>query len=135
MLAPHDREALTHLAMDYIDAVNTRDRDRWASTWCEDATWIISSGAIQGASAIVDRWVQAMAGYDRVVQLFGGLAVDDAPADADEVTARVHFSEEIWQGDELVIDRRFTYHDRCRRTADGWRYVERRLAEAGRRAS
>lgn len=131
-LDPLDRLALAELAMAYVDAVNTRDRERWARCWCPDGRWVTSRGEVVGAEAVVERWVTAMAGFDRVVQLYGGIVVDDVPPEADEVTARVHFAEEIWQGDGRIVDRRFTYLDRCRRTETGWRYLERRLHEAGR---
>ena len=126
-----DRVALAELAMVYVDAVNMRDEARWANCWCPEARWHISSGELVGVDAIVEKWVGAMASFDRVVQLYGGIVVDEAAPGATEVTARVHFSEEIWQGDERIVDRRFVYLDRCRRTEGGWRYLERQLNESG----
>lgn len=126
-----DRLELTALAMDYIDAVNVGDRRRWARCWAPDARWTIRDETIVGADAIVERWTSAMARFDRVVQRFGGIAIDDVDPAADSVVARVHFFEGLWVGDDPPVENHFTYHDRCLRTADGWRYDERRLLPTG----
>ena len=65
-----DEYAIRQLVEKYADAVNRVDKDDWASTWCEDSEWDLSSmPAVTGKDAIVELWVNAMAGFPFVAQL------------------------------------------------------------------
>ena len=49
-----DEYAIRQLVEKYADAVNRVDKEDWASTWCEDSEWDLSSmPAVTGKDAIV----------------------------------------------------------------------------------
>ena len=65
-----DKEEIRSLVEKYADAVNRVDKEDWSSTWCEDSEWDLSSmPAVKGKYAIVELWVNAMAGFPYVAQL------------------------------------------------------------------
>ncbi len=66
----NDDYAIRQLVEKYADAVCRRHKEDWASTWSEDSIWDLSSmPAVSGKDAIVDLWVNAMAGFPYVAQL------------------------------------------------------------------
>jgi uncharacterized protein (TIGR02246 family) len=63
------RDAVAELVHRYADAVVHYDADLWASTWSQDATWVLGPGReVEGREAIVDLWLRAMSGFEAVVQ-------------------------------------------------------------------
>jgi len=65
-----DELAIRHLVSAYADAVNRRDESLWTSTWADACEWTLpGAGTFSGKEAVVGLWVQAMSGFDFVVQL------------------------------------------------------------------
>ena len=81
-----DKEEIRSLVEKYADAVNRVDKEDWSSTWCEDSEWDLSSmPAVKGKDAIVELWVNAMAGFPYVDQLIQNGTTE---VDGDTATGR-----------------------------------------------
>jgi AcrR family transcriptional regulator len=123
---PATQLALRQLVDRYCDAVLRRDTAAWAATWTDDATWDLGGGALEGREAVVAAWEQAMAGFDWVVQAAPTLVLEVDEA-AGTGTGRVTVEERFQRADGRRGILLGVYHDRYRRTADGWRFAARRL--------
>ena len=65
-----DRLAIRELVETYSDAVTRADKQAWEQNWTEDAVWTLNLPGlekVEGRKAIVELWVQAMAGYEFVL--------------------------------------------------------------------
>ena len=125
-MSTDDFVALQRLVFQYSDAVNRRDRERWADCFVDDATWSLLGRTYIGKNAIVTRWEAAMDSLALVVH-----SEHDGDAwyvDADRGVGR-WYVDERYRGLEgpatLVLGH---YDDVYVRTADGWRFAERSLA-------
>ena len=88
-----DEYAIRQLVEKYADAVNRVDKEDWASTWCEDSEWDLSSmPAVSGKDAIVELWVNAMAGFPFVAQLIQNGTTE---INGDTATGRWYIVEHI----------------------------------------
>ena len=50
-----DEYAIRQLVEKYADAVNRVDKEDWASTWCEDSEWDLSSCLLYTSPSPRDR--------------------------------------------------------------------------------
>jgi len=88
-----DEYAIRQLVEKYADAVNRVDKEDWASTWCDDSEWDLSSmPAVKGKDAIVELWVNAMAGFPFVAQLIQNGTTE---INGDTATGRWYIVEHI----------------------------------------
>ena len=89
----NDDYAIRQLVEKYADAVCRRHKEDWASTWSEDSIWDLSSmPAVSGKDAIVDLWVNAMAGFPYVAQLIQNGTTE---VDGDVAKGRWYITEHI----------------------------------------
>lgn len=123
---PATQLAIRQLVDRYCDAVLRRDAAAWAATWTDDATWDLGGGSLEGQAAIVAAWEHAMGGFDWVVQFAPTLVLDVDEA-AGTGTGRVTVQERYQRTDGKRGTLLGVYHDRYRRTAEGWRFAGRRL--------
>ena len=89
-----DRLAIHELVARYADAVSRRSAEDWGKTWAEDALWMVPEfpglERVEGRSAIVAAWSQAMTNYtlNFMVQTLGALDIQ-----GDQGTGRTHNAE------------------------------------------
>lgn len=62
-------EPIRRLVHDYADAVCRGDADAWGATWAPDGVWDMGSIRLEGRSAILGAWEQAMSDYDQVIHV------------------------------------------------------------------
>ena len=119
-----DELEIRNLVARYSDAVNRRDAEAWGATWAEDGCWRILDMAPEGRAAIVALWKKLMQGFPFVVQMpsTGLVEVNGAAA-----TGRFYLTEYGCGADGVGRLTLGVYHDRLRRTKDGWRFQERRF--------
>jgi ketosteroid isomerase-like protein len=120
----NDRDAVRDLVHRYSDAVCRRDAEQWAACWASDAVWDVFGTAIEGHGAIVDLWVQAMAGFDAVVQTIQN---GTASCAGDRGTGRWYVQEHyrLASGDNGIM--LAAYDDDYVRSVDGWQFARRAL--------
>jgi ketosteroid isomerase-like protein len=123
---PATELSLRQLVDRYCDAVARRDEEAWAATWTEDAVWDLGRGEIKGRDDIVAAWVQAMDGFEWVVQI-APLAVFEVDETAGRATGRVTVQERFRRRDGATGTLLATYHDVYERSAAGWRFAARHL--------
>lgn len=118
-----DEQAIHALIGRYSDAVFRRDASDWGSCWAEDSAWHLMGTTVNGRDAIVTMWTQAMAGFAFVAffSQVGHLAIE-----GDTATGRVWTHEVLETADGTLSRPVGRYDDRYVRTADGWRFAERR---------
>ncbi len=64
------RSSIADLVHSYSDAVVRRDVNQWASTWQDEAKWILPGSRVSvGKAAIVELWTAAMDRFDAVFQV------------------------------------------------------------------
>lgn len=119
-----DRVEIEALRGEFTDAVMTNDHDRLAALFTPDGTMRIPDAGITAAGrreiralaerreALADCFVQTT--HPGVVRL-----------DGDTASGRAYLSELIHGRDGSSYRNHGVYHDRYRRTPDGWRFVER----------
>lgn len=119
--AAADLAAIRDLNDRYADAVQRADADSWGALWAEDACWTLMGSRVEGRSAIVALWRQAMAGYGFVgfFSQMGAIRVT-----GDRAEARV-WTQELLVGPEGERRPLGRYDDICVRTAGGWLFRER----------
>ncbi|MCB2014545.1 MAG: nuclear transport factor 2 family protein [Sphingobium sp.] len=107
----------------YVDGVNQRDAALWASSWDEEAEWILfSPEPVCGRKAIVASWEEAMEGFPFVVMhaTHGDVSVSGDRAQGRSYTFEV---AETADGKRLRVWGRYDDEYRCR---DGeWRFSRR----------
>lgn len=119
-----DETAIRALVHRYTSAISTRDPDAWSSTWADDGVWDIAGSATTGRDAIRTAWIAAM---DRFVDVGHVAAFAELTVDGDAATGRWVVDEETSDANGKTFAFSADYHDRYVRTADGWRFAERRL--------
>ncbi len=119
-----DRVEIEALRGEFTDAVMMNDHDRLASLFTPDGAVRIPFGDIEAAGpeqiralgerrqALMDFFVQTT--HPGTIQL-----------DGDTATGRAYLSELARGHDGSSHLNYFVYHDRFRRTPDGWRFTER----------
>jgi len=119
-----DRYEIDALRGEFTDAGAMRDYDRLAGLFVDDAVWRIPQGNIElaGREAIRTGIARMQAQWEFFIQQsHPGIIV----VDGDEATGRAYVAElgRFANGDSH--QNYAIYHDRYRRTADGWRFAER----------
>ncbi|GAB3430406.1 nuclear transport factor 2 family protein [Actinophytocola sediminis] len=121
-----DRVEIEALRGEHVDAPTVGDYDRFASLFTEDAVWRIPFANVElaGRTAIragIERlqgawefWVQNT--HSGTIRL-----------DGDTASGREFVSETGRQRDGTSVVMHGVFHDRYRRTAEGWKFTERVL--------
>lgn len=119
-----DRMAIDTLRAEFTDAAMMRDYDRLAGLFTPDGVWRIPEGGIEvtGREAIL-RWCQGVP--DRLEFLVQTTHPGVVRLAGDTATGRAYLHEVIRQKDGASHQNFALYHDRYRRTPDGWRFTER----------
>lgn len=102
----------------YCNAVLRVDVAEFASTWAEDARWLIpGDGIIEGRDAITATFEKIRPTYRQCVQeiLNGTISYKDG----DSATARWQIRERQWHEDGAVTELIGVYHDVMARDIDG----------------
>ncbi|GMA25634.1 hypothetical protein GCM10025864_33930 [Luteimicrobium album] len=125
--ALRDGAAIDALRAEFTDAVMVHDFDRLASLFTDDgAVRMPDVHAVAEGRAAIRASVERMQGsWEFFVQVSTPGAVVPDPDDPDAATGRT-FLEELGRLRDGTSHRNHgIYHDRYRRTADGWRFAER----------
>lgn len=124
-----DRAAIIDLAVAYAAAVDNRDWDRLATLFADDAHWEYPAGRQrhEGPAAIVAYIGSAIENLDATQHLNGNHVVTVRGDDAEHSCYyhAQHIRRGAEGGDNFLAGG--TYHDRLRRTPDGWRFVSRSI--------
>lgn len=119
-----DLDAIRTLVHQSSDAVCRRDAGDWGATWAAAGVWDIGNGPVAGREAVTAAWVEAMNGFDSVVQtVLNGTAT----LTGDTGTGRWHFQEYFVVangGPGMLFG---VYDDAYTREADEWRFARRVL--------
>ncbi|MCT2581883.1 nuclear transport factor 2 family protein [Actinophytocola sp. S1-96] len=119
-----DRVELEALRAEFTDAGMTHDYDRFASLFTRDGAWRIPHAGIEfvGRETIRAGIERAQARWEFFVQTVhpGALRID-----GDTATGRVFVVEFGRLHDGASHANHALYHDRYRRSPDGWKFVER----------
>jgi ketosteroid isomerase-like protein len=119
-----DRVEIEALRGEFADAVNMNDHVRLASLFTPDGAVRIPLGTIDAAGPEQIRLIgerrQALTEYFLQTAHPGTITLD-----GDTATGRAYLSELARGRDGSSHLNYFVYHDRYRRTADGWKFTER----------
>jgi ketosteroid isomerase-like protein len=119
-----DRVEIEALRGEFTDAVMTNDHDRLAVLFTHDGSVRIPLGNIEATGREQIRAMsqrrQAIADYFVQTTHPGTIRID-----GDTATGRAYLSELIHGRDGSSHLTYFVYHDRYRRTSDGWKFTER----------
>jgi len=119
-----DRVEIEALRGEFTDAVMMRDYDRVASLFTADGAL-----RIPDAHADLTSQQEIRAWGDRVPDFVDYLVQNTHPGliklDGDTASGRTYMSEVIQLRDGSAQLNYAIYHDRYRRTGDGWRFTER----------
>ena len=117
-----DRLAIRELVETYNDAVQQRDKERWAATWAENSKWHFMGSIIEGREAIVQTWLGAMNNlpYVNFFAIPGMIAVDGEAA-----IARVYVREFLVLPDESTKSLHGIYTDTLQKIDGQWKFTER----------
>ncbi|WP_327094243.1 nuclear transport factor 2 family protein [Nocardia vinacea] len=127
-----DRAAILDTVVAYARALDTKDWETLAALFTDDARWeyTATGDKLDGPTAIVARIRPSLERLD-TTQHFNSNHVITVHEDAAEHTCYYH-AQHIRRG---LPDGEFfvaggSYHDRLRRTTNGWRFVSRRLSSS-----
>ncbi|WP_433734141.1 nuclear transport factor 2 family protein [Nocardia sp. CA-129566] len=119
-----DRIEIEALRAEFPDAAMLRDFDRLAALFTEDAVMRIPDAGIEvvGRAELRARMPQMQAAWDFFVQHTHPGPIE---IDGDTASGRAHICEfgRLRSGSSHL--NYAIYHDRYRRTADGWKFTER----------
>jgi len=119
-----DRFEIEALRGEFTDAIMMRDYDRFASLFTDDGVWRIPYINIE----IVGR-DEIRAAIERMQGIWDYFVQITHPGqihlDGDTATGRAYISELGHKRDGESEQNYSLYHDRYRRTRDGWRFAER----------
>ncbi|BBA98940.1 hypothetical protein RVR_5346 [Actinacidiphila reveromycinica] len=119
-----DRCAIDALRGEFADAGMTGDYDRLTALFTDDGVWRIPDGGIEftGRAAIRAGVERLQANWEFFVQ---NVHAGSIRIDGDTATGRSYVAElGRTRGGASHVNHAI-YHDRYRRTADGWRFAER----------
>jgi uncharacterized protein (TIGR02246 family) len=118
-----DRLEIEALRGEFTDAGMTYDLDRFASLFTDDGVW-----RIPGAAEFFSR-TEIRAGIERLRGFWDYFVQTTHPGtiqlDGDTATGRAYIAEFGRLRDGSSHSNYAVYHDRYRRTPDGWRFAER----------
>ncbi|MEW1865715.1 nuclear transport factor 2 family protein [Streptomyces sp. NBC_00669] len=119
-----DRCAIDALRGEFTDAGTTGDYDRFAALFTADGVWRIPDGHIEftGREAIRAGIERLQANWEYFIQ---NVHPGTIRIDGDTATGRSYVSELGRMRDGSSHLNHSIYHDRYRRTPDGWRFTER----------
>jgi len=129
--ALEDRDAISRLIIQYAEAVDRRDADLLITCFTDDAEASFGGIGVPGRGGkAVAAFLGSVAGTPqqtgipmKTSHLFNNVVIT---LDGDEADVRSTASVYSVRGEpEQVHIRGITYHDRVRRTADGWRIARR----------
>lgn len=119
-----DRVDIAALCSEYTDAAMTRHYDRFAALFAEDAVVRMPDVPVELAGRDAIR-----AGIERMQGLWEFFVQTTHPGavqvDGDTATGRAYLQELGRLRDGRSIVNYAIYHDRYRRTEDGWKFAER----------
>jgi ketosteroid isomerase-like protein len=119
-----DRVEIGALAGEFTDAVMMRDYDRVSELFTRDGVLRMPNVPVE-----LTGWEELRAWGERVPQFVEFLVQTAHPGiirlDGDTATGRAYISELIRLRDGTSELNYAIYHDRYRRTPDGWRFTER----------
>jgi ketosteroid isomerase-like protein len=123
-----DRQEIVDVTIRYCNALDLRDWELLASCFTDDAVFSAGPwGEHEGVEAIVGLCNSVFPGMDMTQHLVSNHVVevsgDEATCTCDLVAE--HLLRAAAGGDQTTT--RAIYHDRLRRTADGWRFAHRSL--------
>jgi uncharacterized protein (TIGR02246 family) len=120
-----DYEQVRQLIARQIRRLDERQLDQWLDSWAEDGTFSIAGQTLQGKQAIREFVSSAAGGTWRGMHLLSQPVID---IDGEIATASTDyvFVEQTESGGFAVTSLR-RMHNRLRRTAAEWRYVEARI--------
>jgi ketosteroid isomerase-like protein len=120
-----DRVEIEALRGEFTDAGMQRDFDRFASLFTDDGRWLIPHAQVRLSGRIEIR-----TNAERLLGLWEFAVQNTHPGTVilagDEATGRAYVAElGRWRDGSSHLNYA-VYHDRYRRTPDGWRFAERR---------
>ncbi|MFC5744890.1 nuclear transport factor 2 family protein [Actinomadura rugatobispora] len=119
-----DRFEIEALRGEFTDAGMMRDYDRFASLFTHDGVWRIPDAGVELVGG-----EEIRAGIERLQGLWEFFVQNVHPGvirvDGDTATGRAYVSEFGRFRDGRSQLNYSLYHDRYRRTSDGWRFAER----------
>jgi uncharacterized protein (TIGR02246 family) len=119
-----DRVEIEALRGEFTDAGTVRDYDRFASLFTPDGAW-----EIPGAGVRFTGRAEIRAGIERLQGLWDYFVQTVHPGtitlDGDTAAGRAYVAEFGRMRDGSSHRNHSLYHDRYRRTPDGWRFAER----------
>ena len=121
-----DRQALSDLVATYGRVVDDRDLDALRALWTDDAVFESTVGPVSGRDEVVDHYVERMRMFEASFHIPHSQTVEFASDDEAHGIVTAHAELGMPDGAFWVALR---YHDRYRRTAEGWRFVERRVRQ------
>jgi uncharacterized protein (TIGR02246 family) len=118
-----DRFEIESLRGEFADAALMHDYDRFAALFTDDAQWRIA-----GAAEFAGR-TEIRAGIERLQDVWDYFMQTTHPGtirlDGDTATGRAYVAEFGRLRDGSSHQNYALYHDRYRRTTDGWKFTER----------
>ncbi|GAA1605881.1 hypothetical protein GCM10009789_69970 [Kribbella sancticallisti] len=118
-----DRVELAALQAEFTDAGMTHDLDRFAALFTEDGRWVIPGVEEFGSRA------EIRAGIERLQKLWQYFVQNAHPGvlelEGDTATGRTYIQEFGLMRDGNSYANYALYHDRYRRTENGWKFAER----------
>lgn len=120
-----DRVEIEALRGEFADAGMMRDYDRFAALFTDDAVWRVPAvGAEYAGRDAIRAGIEKLLGqlWDYLVQ---GTHPGVVRLDGDTATGRAYVLSFGRMGDGGSHLNYSVYHDRYRRTPDGWRFSER----------
>lgn len=121
-----DRQELSDLAATYGRVVDDRDTDALRALYTEDAVFESTVGPVSGRDEVVDHYIERMRMFAASFHIPHSQTVEFQSED--EATGIVCAHAELGMPDGAFWVA-LRYHDRYRRTAEGWRFHERRVRQ------
>ncbi len=115
--------AIHQLVATYADAINTRNKDAWASTWAEDASWALPGMEQQGRANIVAMWQAAMGGFPFVFHMMHAAPVIKVADNT--ASARWYLSEFIQDAQQNNSTNLGVYDDQMALIEGQWLFTRR----------
>jgi uncharacterized protein (TIGR02246 family) len=120
-----DDRAIRDLVSTYCHAIVERDDPAWASTWAEDAEWVVLGSTVRGRDAIFAHYRKLVSGVRWVIQHANNGIIEVEGAFARGRWQVVEFYQGAGGGGGVNLAR---YRDDYVRGADDkWRFARREL--------
>jgi hypothetical protein len=121
-----DRQDIQDLAVRYGFYVDDRDYGRLKALFAPDGCLRTNAGVLKGdgivgVSAYFEQHLPELGASNHFVH---GHVIDFDDVDRDQATGLVAGHAEVWRDGKPMVTA-LRYHDKYRRTPDGWRFLER----------